>query len=38
MSMKNNTVNLEKKQYRHLTYDERRRFLFGIPFYNKKLK
>ena len=33
MSMKNNTVILEKKQYHHLTYDERRKFSFEIPFF-----
>ena len=30
MSMKNNTVNLEKKQYRHLTYDERVKIEFML--------
>ena len=30
MSMKNNTVNLEKKQYHHLTYDERVKIEFML--------
>jgi hypothetical protein len=38
MSKSNNTTKTEGNQYHHLSYEQRRKFLFEIPFFKEKRK